>query len=284
MSDRPEGLRGIAVFATIAITGVTAVAGWLHLRGLSVGDPRAGVLIMAAMWMPAVARLVATRTVDRAWDAPFPLRHWGHPPLAVMLVPLALVSAIYLGSYASAALAGVPRQQPSWHGLAIVVNVAVNLPLLALIDLVGGLGEELGWRGYLQPRLDQLHVPGSVLWVIALECLFHLPLIALAGYLGSKAWVSSAALFLGLKLGATPVWTWATYRWRTIWIAAWFHAFHNAISQVLVPKSLGAGPAHILGESGVLPVALYLIAAAALFLARRSRGEKWRDVAAKAFA
>jgi uncharacterized protein len=284
MSDRAEGLRGIAVFAIITITGVTAVAGWLYMRGLSVGDPRAGALIMAAMWMPAVARLVATRTVDRAWAAPFPLRRWGHPPLAVVLVPLALVSAIYLGSYGIAAFAGVSRQQPSWHGLAVAVNVAVNLPLLAAIDLVGGLGEELGWRGYLQPRLDQLHVPGSVMWVIALECLFHLPLIALADYLGSEAGVSSAALFVGLKLGATPVWTWATYRWRTIWMAAWFHAFHNAISQVLVPKSLGAGPPYILGESGVLPVTLYLVTAATLFLALRSRGEKWRDVAVKAFA
>ena len=173
-----------------------------------------------------------------------------------------------------------PRERPVWQGAASVVNIAVNLPLLAAIDVVGGLGEEIGWRGYLQPRLDQLRVPGSLLWVIAFESLFHLPLIVLAGYLVDRTWVTSVALFVGLKLGATPVWTWATYRYRTIWIAAWFHAFHNAVSQVLVPKALGAGDPRILGESGVLPIAFYLLAAAMILVILRSRTGRWRDFAA----
>jgi hypothetical protein len=89
---------------------------------------------------------------------------------------------------------------------------------------------------------------------------------------------SSIALFFALSLGLTPVWTWATYRWRTIWIAAWFHTFHNAVSQVLLPKALGAGDPRILGESGLLPVTFYLLAAAAIFGIARSRGERWRDL------
>ncbi len=92
----------------------------------------------------------------------------------------------------------------------------------------------------------------------------------------------SVALFVGLKLGATPVWTWATYRCRTIWIAAWFHAFHNAVSQVLVPKALGAGDPRILGESGVIPIAFYLLAAVTILVMLRSRSERWRDFAANA--
>ena len=279
MNDR-AGVHGILVFVVVALAGVTAVAVLLHAFDLSVGDPRAGALIMAAMWMPAAARLAATRTVDRAWRPPFPLRQWGSPRPAVVLMPLAIVSAIYLGAYAVASFVGIPRERPVWQGAAIVVNIAVNLPLLAAIDVVGGLGEEIGWRGYLQPRLDQLRVSGSLLWVIALESLFHLPLIVLAGYLVDRTWVTSVALFVGLKLGATPVWTWATYRYRTIWIAAWFHAFHNAVSQVLVPKALGAGDPRTLGESGVLPIAFYLLAAATILVVLRSRSERWRDFAA----
>jgi membrane protease YdiL (CAAX protease family) len=153
----------------------------------------------------------------------------------------------------------------------VAVNIAVNLPLLAVIGLAGGLGEELGWRGYLQPRLDQLRVRGAMLWVIVLETLFHIPIILLAGYLAGGSALTAVALFFGLKLGATPVWTWATYRWRTIWIAASFHALHNAISQVLAPKTFGAGDPRIVGESGVLPVAMYLLAALLLRSAFRMR-------------
>jgi membrane protease YdiL (CAAX protease family) len=168
------------------------------------------------------------------------------------------------------------RETPVWHGGAILLNLAVNLPLLAAIVLVGGLGEVIGWRGYLQPRLDRLQVPCSLLWVIALECLFHLPLIVLAGYVQSERWTTSAVLFFGLKLGATPLWTWATNRWRTIWMAAWFHAFHNAVSQVLLPKMLGAGPPLILGESGMLPVAAYLLATMAMLAVLLWRGQSGR--------
>ena len=283
MNDR-AGVQGILVFVVVALTGVTAVAVSLHAFDLSVGEPRAGALIMAAMWMPAVGRLAATKTVDHGWRPPFPLRQWGRPRPAVVVIPLAIVSAVYLGAYGVASLVGIPRERPVWQGVAIVVNIAVNLPLLAAIDVVGGLGEEIGWRGYLQPRLDQLRVSGSLFWVIALESLFHLPLIVLAGYLGDRTWAMSVALFVGLKLGATPVWTWATYRCRTIWIAAWFHAFHNAVSQVLVPKALGVGDPRILGESGVLPIAFYLLAAATILVMLGSRRERWGDFAANALA
>lgn len=181
-------------------------------------------------------------------------------------------------------MTGVPRATPVWRGIALAINVAVNLPLVAAFDLVGGLGEEIGWRGYLQPRLDEMGVRGSLLWVIALETLFHMPLIMAAGYLAHGSWAISIALLFGLGLGATPVWTWATYRWRTIWVAAWFHAFHNAVSQVLVPKALRAGDERILGESGVFPVALYLLVAAILLGITRVRGKGWREFAQDALS
>jgi membrane protease YdiL (CAAX protease family) len=279
-----DGHRGVLVYSAITIAGAAVVDALLSAMHLSVGDPGATGFILAAMWIPACARWVATRTVDRAWRPPFPLRRWGRPRSAVVLVPLGIVCAIYGAAYALAWAFGVPTERPMWHGARLLLNLAVNVPLLAIVDGAGSLGEELGWRGYLQPRLDQLGVRGSLLWVIAIETLFHVPVILLAGYLAGGTWVQTIVLFIGLGMGLTPVWTWATYRWRTIWMAVAFHTCHNAVSQVLLPKALGEGGPLVLGESGVLPVAFYLLAAGLLVGIAFARGRSWRDFAFNALS
>src|SRR5262245_5040584 len=180
--------RGVLVYAAVVIVGVTAVSTLLHVMNLSAGERRSGALLMAAMSSPALARLIATRSVDRDWRPPFPLGRYGGPRIAVVLVALGMVSAIYHAAYMLAWAIAVATEVPTGHGMSVAVNLAVNLQLLTVIDMVGGLGEELGWRGYLQPRLDQLGVRTSLLWVIALETFFHVPLILLAGYSDGGAW------------------------------------------------------------------------------------------------
>lgn len=276
MSTRRSAFRGVQIYAVVVIVGTTTIAILMRILHISVGEVRSQVFILAAMWMPALARLVVTRTVDRGWQSPFPLRRWGRPGWVVISLPLASVTAIYLGAYLIASLVGVARSAPAWTGGRLVANVLINLPLLSAIGVVGALGEEIGWRGYLQPRLDELKVRYSLLWTILVETVFHFPLILFAGYLGAKNLAATLALFLALGLGLTPLWTWATYTWQTIWMAALFHTFHNAVSQVIVPKALGEGDPLLLGESGVFPVIAYLIAGLIVFVVIRRRGQTWR--------
>lgn len=257
---------------------MTALAGAMKVAGLPLtGLGGAGVL--AAMWIPALARTIAVRTVDRGFMPPFPIRRWGRPPAAVVIIPLASVVAIYLAAYGASALFGVVRSAPAWQGARrVAINTFVNLLLGSAIGLLGGMGEELGWRGYLQPRLDQLRVPYSLIVTGVIETAYHLPFILWIGYLDSSSVATTVALFFLLSLGVTPVWTSATYVTGSIWTAAWFHALHNVFSQTIIPRTLGAGDELLLGESGVYPVAAYLIAAVVVLLMLKWR---WRDFAAR---
>jgi hypothetical protein len=104
------GRRGVLLYAAVVLAGVTAVSLLLRSMSLSIDDRRAAVFIMAAMWIPALARFAATRTVDRTWRAPFPLSRWGKPRVAVVLIPLVTVTAIYLLAYGLAWAMGFPRE------------------------------------------------------------------------------------------------------------------------------------------------------------------------------
>src|SRR5262249_59446612 len=96
----------------------------MRVLHVGVGEPRARVFVPAGMWMPASARFVATRTADRQWKSPFPLRRWGRPKWIVIVLPLATVTAIYLSAYAFASLGGVPRSPAAWAPRRVAVNVS----------------------------------------------------------------------------------------------------------------------------------------------------------------
>ena len=268
--------KGILVYCLAVLLLMLAVVMIMRLAGIELGSGIGPVIIIAAMWVPALARIIAVRTVDRGWKAPLPLRRWGSPRAAVILVPLGFVLGIYAAAYALAWIFGAEQEAPVWSGAgSIAVNVAMNFIVGTLLGVIGAMGEELGWRGYMQPRLDQAGVRGSLLIVIVVETLFHIPIIVLAGYLGGDSAAVTIALFFGLKLGATPLWTWCTYRFGSIWLAAWFHSIHNTLSQGIFPKVFGAGSEQVLGESGVLPVAIYIVVAVTVFLASHRCGTSW---------
>ena len=272
--------KAVAVYTAVVLPLACVVAALLRYPGWGLHSGPGGALVLAAMWIPALGAWVATRTVDRGWSPPLRLKIWGRPRTAIVALPLVVVVCLYGIAYSVAALLGVDRGEPAWQGAGtIAANLAFNLPLLPVLGLVGAIGEELGWRGYLQPRLDLAGVRGSLAVVIVIEILFHLPIIAVAGYVDTGSIWVSIGLFSLLKLGATPVWTWGTYRLGSLWVACWFHSLHNGFSQVLFPKLFGAGSETVLAESGLLPDAAYLLAAVLVGLWLTRRGESWQDLA-----
>jgi membrane protease YdiL (CAAX protease family) len=276
--------RPLLIFLGISVGTTTAIAILSASMGWSVRSPAWAALAPIAMWAPAVGRFAARRTVDRGFAAPLPLRRWGDTGAQVILWPLAVPLAVYGSAYAIAWSAGLAHWSPGggkWTTRPqIAVNLLVNLSILGVLGTLTALGEEIGWRGYLQPRLDAAGVRASVAVVWLCQLAYHAPLMAGAGYADAGGLVPSLALFAAGDLSVAFLWARESYRARSLWPAVFFHSFHNTISQWLFPKFFAGGGNELwLGESGLVPVAGYVVLGAALHLWMRRHGPSWQALA-----
>ncbi len=168
-------------------------------------------------------------------------------------------------------------------GGQIALNLAVNLSILGAFGTFTALGEELGWRGYLQPRLDAAGVRSSVAVVGLAWAAFHTPLIVGAGYVDAGGLWRSIGLSLALDLPLAFLWAYGSYRLNSLWPAVLFHSFHNTISQWLFPRFFAGGDNELwLGEGGLLPLCGYVVASATLYAWMRLHGRSWQAVALSA--
>jgi membrane protease YdiL (CAAX protease family) len=276
--------RPVLVFSGISVGATTAIAALSASMGWTVHSPAWGVLAPLAMWAPALGRFVARRTVDRDFTFTLPLSKWGATGSQVIVWPLVVPLAVYGAAYFIAASAGFAHWSPGggkWTtGPQIALNLLVNLTILGVFGTFTALGEEIGWRGYLQPRLDAAGVRWSVAVVWLCQLAYHAPLMAGAGYANRGSLFISLALFASGDISVAFLWAREAYRARSVWPAVFFHSFHNTISQWLFPKFFAGGEDELwLGEGGLLPVAGYAALGVALFFWMRRRGPSWSALA-----
>jgi uncharacterized protein len=245
-------VTAISAGATITIAVASSAQGW------TVRSPAWGTLAVVAMWAPALGRWVAQRTVDRDFTATLPLRRWGATGVHVGLWPVVLPLVVYGAAYTIASSVGLAQWSPGggrWTtGSQIALNVIVNLVILAVFGTFTALGEEIAWRGYLQPRLDAAGVRHSVLLVSIAWTAFHTPLIIGMGYVQIGHLWRSIGASAAVDLTLAFIWAYASYRARSLWPAVFFHSFHNTISQWLFPTFFAGGDNELwLEREGIFP-------------------------------
>jgi membrane protease YdiL (CAAX protease family) len=277
--------RAVILFSVISVGATTAIALLTAAKGWTVASPAWGLLAPIAMWAPAFARLVSQRTVDRGFVSTLRLRHWGISGSRVVLRPLAIPLLVYGPAYAIAWSTGLAHWSPGegrWTtGAQIAANLVVNLTILGVYGTFTAMGEELGWRGYLQPRLDAARVRSSLIVVWLIQLAYHAPLMLGTEYVNVGSFTTSVALFAIGDLAFTFLAARESYLARSLWPAVFFHSFHNTISQWLFPKffTVAADQIWIRGEDGLLPMAGYALLGLAAYITMRRRGETWSALA-----
>jgi membrane protease YdiL (CAAX protease family) len=276
--------RPVLVYLSIAVGATTAIAVLCASMGWTVNSVAWLALAPIAMWAPALGAWIARRTVDRGFTATLSLDRRGRTWAQLIFWPLAVPLCVYAAAYAVAWLSGLAHWNPGggkWTTTGrIVANVVVNVPILAVVGTVTALGEEIGWRGYLQPRLDMAGVRWSVAVVWLCQLAYHAPLMVGAGYADAGSLPITLLLFVIGDLPVAFLWAHESYRSRTLWTAVFFHSFHNSISQWVFPKFFAGGDNGLwLGEGGILPVVGYVTVGLLFYVWMRRRGESWSALA-----
>ena len=222
------GLSWAWVFP-LAVSGATVEAGrgWpTHLPSL-LGPMLAAVLCSALTGPPALhdlgASMLRWRIGWRWWLAAI-------SPALALLVVLVVVAAIGADSPTAA---GFTR----FSGISSARGL---VGVTAVVVLIGGLGEETGWRGYLQPALQSRMRPLTATGTVAVVwAAWHTPQFFLIGTYEDFPVALLPVFLVGMAAGAVVL-AWLFNRTRSVLACAVWHGLYN-VAGASAASSSGAG-------------------------------------------
>jgi membrane protease YdiL (CAAX protease family) len=264
---------------------------WILKLGLRIGE---WVAITVLMWIPGLLSILF-RVVfkegfgDVGWRIG-KARFW----LWAYLGPLGLASFSIMLALLLGRVTLAPHLQDQTMLDAVFFKLSWPMPdasavgllgqrflSVALIGMVPGFfcafGEELGWRGYLLPRLMQSGWPHPLLLSGLVWGIWHFPFIMLTGYAHGAVTLSLfmftlLTVLFGVFIG------WLRLASGSVWVAAMAHASFNGFVQSFFGASFDADKAWFwIGDYGVLTLIPYGLLVAWLYWSRRVHAASARN-------
>lgn len=173
-------------------------------------------------------------------------RSWG----LAFLLPLVALTTIYGLTWLSGAARFLTPTGEGWFP-----NLLVNLLAVLLILIPLTLGEEIGFRGYLLPRLLELGPTKAVVISGFLHGTWHLPVLLLTSfYLTEGNHLLTIPLFLMLLTAGGVMYGVLRLTTDSLWPSVILHTSFNAFLGIFATLTVARSPLtfYIIGESGVL--------------------------------
>ena len=233
--------------------------------------PGEGVVIVN-MFTPLVATLIMQLIVTGEGAAGWAslglhragLRGWG----LALLLPL----PIFLFNYGLVWLTGLGTPVAPDGGIA---RLLFRLPIGLAMGTFLVLGEEIGFRGYVLPRLLEQVRQQAVLISGLLHALWHLPVIFLTPYYHSEGSpLIVTPLFLLTLTAAGVIYGYLRLTYNSLWPAAILHKAVNAYWDVFAAFTVASSPLateYLGGESGLLTLLPTAVLAGWCLMRLRSR-------------
>lgn len=251
------------------------------------GQGLGGGILAIAMFTPLTAVLLMQWVVTRdgatrtGWQIlglhRLGLRTWGMAIIAPFLVMLCTYSIAWtsgIGRLDLTALNGVIVLNGPVSILRSVLYLLLNLFMSTIL----GLGEEIGWRGYLLPHLLPLGHTRALLLSGLLQGIWHLPILLLTPFYheGGNRWLVTMLFLLSLTL-AGVFYGYLRLTSQSVWPAALAHGAFNVFWGTFTTITVAVTSADVLeywaGESGVITlVEIALVAAWLIYRLQRQSG------------
>ena len=244
--------------------------------GVAVAMPHANINKLLSALLPVTGVLIITfaatpRGKRRELWASFGLRRSGKRMWAFALIVSMLLAGL---AYAVAIVLGVAELRDIDLTSSGMADWTLNLFASLTFMTVLFLGEEIGWRGYLLPRIQQLTSRRRAALVTGfIHGCFHLPLILIATTYdvhGSR-WLVAPMVVATITMGGV----FYAYLWdmtRSVWPVAMAHGAVNlmfALGAGAVVATSADDLAYVAGESGIATFgAVALVAVVFLVRAR----------------
>jgi len=283
---------GIYILFAFGIAWLAALG--IYLTGGLAGSPYTILLLTVGyMGAPALAHILTRLLTREGWKDiylrpklrqswPYWIICWIAPAIftfAGMAVFFALFPQYFDPSLQTVktlvenSAASKGQAVPAINPWMVVISQTITALLIApILNVLPILGEEFGWRAYLQPKLMPLGGQKTMVWMGIIWGLWHAPIIAMGHNYGLEypgaPWLGILAMTWFTIVFGTFI-GWAVLRTGSVWPAVIGHGALNGIAGIYAfftqgTPNLVLGPvvAGVIGSVGIALVAL------AIFLKR----------------
>jgi membrane protease YdiL (CAAX protease family) len=213
----------------------------IHSGHIGAGN---GLVVSLVMWCPAFAAFatcacfgIELRTLGWKWCGRYVA--WAY------VIPILYALPVYGGAWAAipgsfafakfAAPVSVAFGFPNWPRITALV---LAIPLYAVLGVISStaraLGEEIGWRGFLLPRLvEQTGFTWGCMLSGCIWAVWHYPGLLFADYNSGTRPVFALTCFTLMVIADAYLMGWFRLKSGSLWPAAILHASHNLFIQVI---------------------------------------------------
>ncbi len=284
------------IVSFLALCVLLSSLGWAAIILSGHVSGAAGHYVEGLMWAPAIAafltvyiRRLDVQSLGLAWGSGRYALLGYALPLAYGLIAYVLVWSLGGGAFPNPAAISAISAHLGWRLTEPGLFVAAYFPLIATTGMISSLahalGEEIGWRGFLAPRMVGRFgfTTGSILTGLIWTA-WHFPILLFADYNSGTPWWFSMPCFAVMVVSISIILTWLRLRSNSVWPCAIFHASHNLFIQAFFTPLTGARGSitpYLIDEFGIAVPCVAVIFAIVFWLRRNpSAGASVLTVAA----